>query len=99
MLLYCVLGAIGLGLAALPGLVAFVRPSWTRGVIGVGVALALPLWAFGWFGGTGDMDRAGLILLMGFWAFALLVAWSGGALLGRYVKRRLSSGRGETRLA
>jgi hypothetical protein len=97
MLVYGVLGAFAIGVAVLPGLVAFARPPWMRAVIGVGAALSLAVWAVGWVGGTGDMDREGTIALMGFYALAALIAWTVGALLGRRLKRRLS--RGETRLA
>lgn len=93
MLVYCVLGAIAIGVGALPGLVAFLRPAWMRAIVGFGAALSLAVWAGGWFGDTGDMDRAGTIALMGLYALAVLIAWTGGALLGRRLRR------GQTRLA
>ena len=85
-----VLGAALLAVAIVPGLIAFLRPSWIWAVLGVGVVLAFAAWSRGWYGDTGDMSRSGTVILLGLYGIVILVAWIVGAMCGALLRHTLS---------
>ena len=82
------LAAVLIGLAVLPGLVAYLRPSWIRAIVGCGVVLPLALFISGWFRDTGDMDRTGFVELGALWGLTVLGIWVWGARAGVRIRRR-----------
>jgi hypothetical protein len=85
-----VLGAALLAVAIVPGLIAFLRPSWIWAILGVGVVLAFAVWSRGWYGDTGDMSRSGTVILLGLYGIVILVAWIVGGTCGAQLRHRLS---------
>jgi hypothetical protein len=82
------LAVLLIGLAVLPGCVAYLRPSWIRAIVGLGVVLALALLISGGFGDTGDMDRTGSVELGALWGITILGIWVAGARAGLRIRRR-----------
>jgi hypothetical protein len=85
---FVVLGAALLTVAIVPGLIAFLRPSWLWAILGVGVVLALAVWSGAWYGDTGDMSRSGTVIVVGLCAIVILVAWIVGATCGALLRHR-----------
>lgn len=93
MTVFVVLGGALLAVAALPGLVAFLRPLWIRAILAGGVVVAFAVWVQGWYGDTGDMGRSGTVTLAGVFGLVVLVAWIVGATCGAHFRRRLTKRR------
>lgn len=96
---FLILGGFALAVVLVPGVVAFLRPSWIWAILGVGFVLSFAESMLGWFGDTGDMDREGTVALMGIYAFVTLVLWVVGASSGRAIRLRRNRRRPDTQPA
>ncbi len=83
---FLILGGFALGVMLVPGVAAFLRPSWFRWIVIIGVVLSFAESMGGWFGDTGDMDRASTVVLMGIYGFLTLMLWVIGAASGRAIR-------------
>jgi hypothetical protein len=79
-------GGFALAVTVIPGVAAFLRPSWIGRIIVVGVVLSFAEWTTGWFGDSGDLGRGGAVVLAGVWALVTLALWVIGAASGRAIR-------------
>ena len=100
MVVVVVLAAALVGVAIVPCLVSFLRPSWIRAIVVFGAIVALTLWIPSWFGElAGDADRAAVVLITGVWAIVVLGLWLLGASTGLRFRRRRTARQPRTRPA
>jgi hypothetical protein len=85
---FLIVGGFVLVVTVVPGVAAFLRPSWAGRIVVVGVVLSFAEWMTAWTGDTGDIGRTGALFLAGIWGFVTLVLWVVGAAIGRALGRR-----------